>query len=407
MTFEDNYSHHSKKYIFSNNEFLSKQREDIYNKLVLKKFDKKNNESLKNITFSDLSVFDYYYEPVKEKPSTILTKNKYYEINIVNGVCKNYEDDSIEIRNITGLDFKEFTKLNTLSYEDIVIDFNKIFLNSGIFFNIKANAKLRIQINHKTDQNYTIFQNNIFNFQKNSEVKLFDEFYFSQNTINNINYNIQVHEDSVIQHNIFQNFSSSNKLYFTTTTACEKKSSFIQNSYNFAKGFVRNFHYAKLNGEFSKADLKGCFFIQNKNICSNKTYVSHNAENCESNQTYKGILNNEAKANYYSNTYVSKNAQKTEGYQLSKGILLSNNCSFFSKPELRIFADDVKCSHGSTIGPVDKSALYYLRSRGINKKQAMKMIISSFIEEELINIDNDIAEKINNNLKDYLKNLNE
>ena len=90
---------------------------------------------------------------------------------------------------------------------------------------------------------------------------------------------------------------------------------------------------------------------------------------------------------------------------MSKGILLTDNCSFFSKPELRIFADDVKCSHGSTIGPVDESALYYLRSRGINKNQAMKMIISSFIEEDLQKLDNNISERISINLSEYLKSL--
>ena len=147
------------------------------------------------------------------------------------------------------------------------------------------------------------------------------------------------------------------------------------------------------------------FFLKDKNICSNKTHVIHNAVNCESNQIYKGILNNDAKANYFSNTFVSDNAQKTEGYQLSKGILLTDNCSFFSKPELRIFADDVKCSHGSTIGPVDESALYYLRSRGINKNEAMKMIISSFIEEDLQNLNKKIVERINLNLSDYLTSL--
>ena len=120
---------------------------------------------------------------------------------------------------------------------------------------------------------------------------------------------------------------------------------------------------------------------------------------------YKGILNDYSKASYYSNTFVSDNAQKTEGYQLSKGILLTDNCSFFSKPELRIFADDVKCSHGSTIGPVDESALYYLRSRGISKNEAMKMIISSFIEEDLKNLEKDVAKLTINNLSNYLNAL--
>ena len=405
MTFEDNFNYHSKEYIFSNDDFLSNERQNIFKKIKLKKFDNKNNESLKNISFSDLSLFDYYYNFTHEVPKVILLDKYNYKINIVNGVCKNYEDDNIEIRNITNLDSTKFVYQNDKNLDDLVIDFNKIFLNSGIFINVKNNTKLQLSLEHTTHENFTIFQNNFFSFQENCEVELHDDFNLSNNTINNINYNIHADKRSIVQHNIFQNFSNSNKLYFTTNTVCEKNSSFNQNTYNFADGFVRNFHHAELNGEFSKASLRGCFFLKDKNICSNKTHVIHNAENCESNQTYKGILNDYAKANYFSNTFVSENAQKTEGYQLSKGILLTDNCSFFSKPELRIFADDVKCSHGSTIGPVDESALYYLRSRGISKNEAMKMIISSFIEEDLQNLDKGIAKIISNNLSDYLKSL--
>ena len=113
------------------------------------------------------------------------------------------------------------------------------------------------------------------------------------------------------------------------------------------------------------------------------------AENCKSNQVYKGILNDRSKATYFSNTHVDQVAQKTEGYQLSKGILLSDNASYFSKPELKIYADDVKCSHGSTIGPIDENAIFYLRSRGMSKIAAIKILISSFINEELSSIDNE------------------
>jgi len=405
MTFEDNFNYHSQKYIFSNDEFLSNERVKIFNKIKLKDFDKKNNESLKNISFSDLSLFDYHYNFSNENSKVLLIDKNIYKINIVNGLCKNYEDYNIEIRNITNLDSKKFAVENYNNFDDIIIDFNKIFLNSGIIINVKKNTKIKLILEHGTYENYTIFQNNFFTFQKNCEVEIMDDFNLSNNTINNIKYNIQADQGSVVKHNIFQNFSNSNQLYLTSNTVCEKNSSFIQNTYNFAEGFVRNFHHAKLNGEFSRASLKGCFFIKDKNVCSNKTHIIHNAENCESNQCYKGILNNYAKSNYYSNTFVSENAQKTEAYQLSKGILLTDNCSFFSKPELRIFADDVKCSHGSTIGPVNESALYYLRSRGINKKEAMKMIISSYIEEDLQKLDSNIAERISIYLSDYLNTL--
>ena len=405
MAFKENFNEHSKQYIFSNNEFLLNERKKTFDKIYSNNFNKRNNESLKNLSLSDLNAFNYYFQPSKEKPKVMLLEKNFYQINIINGECNNYEDDNIEIRNVIIDDFEKNRHNNYNDLNDIVIDFNKIFLNSGIFVKVKSGYKIKINLVHKTYKNYTIFQHNFFNFQKNCEAIIEENFNFTENTTNNIQYNIEIEEGAKIKHNIFQNFSNSNKLFLTSNTTCEKDSSFIQNSFNFADGFVRNFHQAKLNGEFSKAILKGCFFLKDKNACSNKTFVTHNAENCESDQTYKGVLNNNSKANYFSNTFVSKNAQKTEGFQLSKGILLTDNCSFFSKPELRIFADDVKCSHGSTIGPVDESALYYLRSRGINKNEAMKMIISSFIKDDLQNLSETNIDKVNKSLLNYLMNI--
>ncbi len=402
MTLRENYENHSKKYIFSDNKLLLTERKKKFNKIFSNEYDKRTNESLKNISLSDLNSFNYYFQPSQEKPTINLLNKNFYEVKIINGKCSNYEDENIEIRNVISEDFKKNTDSYPQHFNDIILDFNAIFLNSGIFVKVKSDSKINIKLVHRTLKNYTIFQHNFFDFQNNCEVIIDDNFHLTENTINNIQYNIKIDECSNIKHNIFQNFLSSNKLYLTTNTSCEKKSNFIQNSFNFADGFVRNFHYANLNGEFSKAVLNGCFFLRDKNICSNKTFISHNAESCESEQTYKGILNNSSKANYYSNTFVSQNAQKTEGYQLSKGILLTDDCNYFSKPELRIFADDVKCSHGSTIGPVDESALYYLRSRGINKKEAMKMIVSSFIEDNLQNLSDANVDKINKNLSNYL-----
>ena len=405
MTFEDNFKHHTNEYIFSNNEFLVKQRKSFFDKIQSNKFDRKNNESLKNLNISDLSKFNYHYHPFKEEPEVSLIKKDSYKIKIVNGKCKNFEDDNIEIKNICSSDFQIFNNQKNKNLTDPVLGLNTIFLNTGIFFNIKKNTNLKLYLFHNTHDDFTVFQNSFFNYDDNCEVIIEDEFNFSNNTINNINYNIHINEKSKVEHNIFQKFSISNKLYLSSNTVCQKESSFVQNTYNFAEGFVRNFHFATLEGEFSKASLKGCFFLKDKNICSNKTNITHNAENCESTQIYKGILNDFSKANYFSNTFVSKNAQKTEGYQLSKGVLLTDNCSFFSKPELRIYADDVKCSHGSTIGPVDESALYYLRSRGINKNQAMKMIIASFIEEDLKYLDMKNTSKILESLSKYLENF--
>tara|TARA_Y100001970_G_scaffold293031_1_gene437307 strand:- start:3524 stop:4738 length:1215 start_codon:yes stop_codon:yes gene_type:complete len=404
MTLEENFKLNTREYIFYNDKILLDERNKIYKKIQLKNYDPKNNESLKNIKFSDLNKFDYFYKTSKIKPiSRVLEKNSYH-LTFINGKCEDFEDKNIEIRNLLKDDLNIFNSKHNIE-DDIVLDFNKLFLNSGIFVNIKENANINLHITNHLDKNFTVFQNNLFNFQKNSQVNFHEEFKLEDNSIYNIKNNIKINQKSEIKHNVFQSFSNKSKLYLTSNTIIEEHSAYTQNIFNFADGFVRNYHYLELNGENASATLKGCFFLKDQNICSNKTYISHNAENCQSNQTFKGILNDESKANYYSNTIVSSNAQKTEGYQLSKGILLTDNCSFFSKPELRIYTDDVKCSHGSTIGPVDESALYYLRSRGINKNQAMKMIISSFIKDDLNDLDEKNYNEISKKISKYLKKI--
>ena len=164
---------------------------------------------------------------------------------------------------------------------------------------------------------------------------------------------------------------------------------------------TRNHTYANLLAPNSRADLQGIFFGNGEQVIDNKTVINHNSPSCHSNQTYKGILSKNSRASYLSKTFVNKNAQKTEGYQLSKGILLSDNSFFHSKPELKIYADDVKCSHGSTIGSFDTDQIFYLRSRGLNEQQAKSFLIKSFYKDllDFINHKNFLIEieKITNN----------
>ena len=149
---------------------------------------------------------------------------------------------------------------------------------------------------------------------------------------------------------------------------------------------LRNHHYANLIGEHSEVNLKGIFFAGKKQIIDNKTNINHLNHSCSSNQIYKGIITDNAKASYLSKTFVDKKAQKTDGYQLSKVILLSDNAYFHSKPELKIFADDVKCSHGSTIGPFNNEEIFYLRTRGVNQKDAKSLLVKAFCQDLLSNI---------------------
>ena len=131
-----------------------------------------------------------------------------------------------------------------------------------------------------------------------------------------------------------------------------------------------------------------------------RSNINHLAENTKSYQLIKSVLNNNSKGIYQGKIFVNPKAQKTDGYQLSKALLLNENTEFDAKPELEIYADDVKCSHGSTSGNLDEEAIFYLMSRGLNYQQSRKLLINGFLL--------DVVEKITDlEIKDLIKNIME
>ena len=143
--------------------------------------------------------------------------------------------------------------------------------------------------------------------------------------------------------------------------------------------FVKNEINCNLNDEYSSAFINGVINLKDKQHHEIKTNVNHLAENTKSYQLIKSVLNDNSKGIYQGKIFVDPQAQKTDGYQLSKAILLNENSEFNAKPELEIYADDVKCSHGSTSGSLDDDAIFYLMSRGIAKKSAYKLLINGFL----------------------------
>jgi Fe-S cluster assembly protein SufD len=137
-----------------------------------------------------------------------------------------------------------------------------------------------------------------------------------------------------------------------------------------------------------------------------KTRINHNAPNCQSYQKIKNVLNDQSKGIYQGKIFVKSIAQKTDAYQLSKALILNDKSEFDAKPELEIYADDVKCSHGSTSGSVDFDSIHYLKSRGIPEKEALKMLINGFLSEVLeklkdVKLKNFLLEKLERQINGY------
>ena len=160
----------------------------------------------------------------------------------------------------------------------------------------------------------------------------------------------------------------------------------------------KNEIHCNLKGEYSSAFVNGIFSLKNNRHHEIRTIINHLTENTKSYQLIKSVLEQSSKAVYQGKILVSSDAQKTDGYQLSKAILLNKESEFNAKPELEIYADDVKCSHGSASGSLNDDSIFYLMSRGLSYQQSRELLINGFLL--------DVVEKITDSeIKNLIKNM--
>jgi len=168
---------------------------------------------------------------------------------------------------------------------------------------------------------------------------------------------------------------------FTEEIAQEKDSRFAIRTFIHTADWVRNNLNIQLNGINAETSLSGAYILEGKQHVDNHTVVDHKVPHCVSRELYKGLIDDNSTAVFNGKVFVREDAQKTEAYQSNANILLSDDATINSKPELEIYADDVKCSHGSTTGQFDGDAVFYLKSRGLDTRSAYKLLTTAFIGE--------------------------
>ena len=152
---------------------------------------------------------------------------------------------------------------------------------------------------------------------------------------------------------------------------------------------TRNEHVVEFTGDDAIAHLAGACVGDNDFVHDDTIFVTHDAVGCESRQVFKKVLRGGAVGVFQGKILVKPGAQKTDGYQLSQGLLLDETCQLLAKPELEIYADDVKCSHGSTAGAVDETARFYLTSRGIPRREAEELLVLAFLDEAIAEVEDE------------------
>ncbi len=197
------------------------------------------------------------------------------------------------------------------------------------------------------------------------------------------NINTEVHLDENGIFDLYKIQNESNTAYHIEHLEAyqEKQSVFSHHNFSFGGGLVRNDINAAMNDEFIETNYFGLYLGNEKQHIDNHTFMDHAKPNCESNELYKGILDDNSRGVFNGRILVRKDAQKTNAYQSNKAVLLTKTAKIDTKPELEIYADDVKCSHGATVGRLDDTAYFYIRSRGVPADLAKSMLIRAFADD--------------------------
>lgn len=397
-------------------EYKSYFDKNISKHLLLNAIKKVGQEKYEKLSFPDRYTEEWKYTNVKPilndsfKPNfakfekeklnfSNFLENEKIVLTFVDGnfVSKNSKVDSIHNDKIIIGNLADIIDLHpdlVLSYindyskiDNIFNALNTSLINDGAFIYIPDNIVLDepILINYISGHTSgsLVLPRNLFVIGKNSQVKIITR-YFSQT-------NNQYFVNSITEINLGENSKlelykiteeNNNSFHIDKVQAVQSKySNFNSYNMNLTGAIIRNDINVNLKEENAEANLMGFSFQNESQHFDNHTLIEHSVPNCLSNEIYKAILKDNSSAVFNGKIIVKEDAQKTLAYQSSKTILLSDKARMDAKPQLEIFADDVKCSHGATIGKLDDISMFYLRSRGIPEKVAEKMLLIAFLED--------------------------
>ena len=340
-------------------------------------FSKKDNQSSIDVDFinefehnkiifvnGNISKIDFSYENEdKISLEQDLELDKELNANVLLNLNTAFLSSCIKITVNKGYQFQK----PLILYNYLTSDLESHGLNMRLDINLEDDSSIDvINISNKNAKNNFLNFRQKINIGKNSVLKNYS---LDINPTSNIKYSfkdINLNKNSHLEYFVFS-----------------KGSKFAKHDIN-----------CSLNNNYGSVTLNGIIDLDNKKHHEIKTVINHNEENCKSYQLIKSVLNENSKGVYQGKIYVNSKAQKTDGYQLSRALLLNENVEFNAKPELEIYADDVKCSHGSTSGNIDENSIFYLMSRGLSHAQSKKLLTNGFLNEAVEKITNESVKSL-------------
>lgn len=270
---------------------------------------------------------------------------------------------------------------------DGLVAMNTAFAQDGVFVYVPKNVVVDkpIQIINllMSDENQLVQYRNLIVLEENSEANILvcDHTLSANRFISNVVTEIVLDSNARLEYVKMQNEHNESAQLTHTFINQASNSSLKTNTLSLHGGFIRNGLHITLAGSDASTEAYGLFLADRQQHIDNATFIDHAVPNCSSKELYKGILDEKATGAFNGKILVRPNAQKTEAYQSNNNLLLTNEAKMNTKPQLEIYADDVKCSHGATIGQLDNDALFYMRSRGIDPKQAKLLLMFGFAHE--------------------------
>ena len=359
------------------------------------------NQIIKN-NIGELSFYNDQTSTNKVDTSVFVDGLEHNKIVFINGRIEKIDFDYEKKDQIEIIDQSE--TINKFDNDNSLSDLNNDFTNKSFKIVIKNSYKLSkpLIIYHTT--NSKIWSKNInlkldFELNKDSSLRVIDLFNdTSEKNFLNIFYNFDLKENAVLKNYKVDKFKNKNIKYSFNNIEQDKNS--ISETFILSSGsnFFKNEINCNLKGEYSSAFVNGICSLNNDKHHEIRTIINHLTKNTKSYQLIKSVLEDSSKAVYQGKIFVNSKAQKTDGYQLSKAILLNKESEFNAKPELEIYADDVKCSHGSASGSLNDDSIFYLMSRGLSYHQSRELLINGFLL--------DVVEKITDpEIKNLIKNM--
>ena len=314
-----------------------------------------------------------------------------YDVVLVNGkIVKKFDDCQMG-------DISEGLRSGNLDEELLkkkgkpFLNLNNAFAINGCYLILESVSKQTIRIlNLITNEgkNQAVHPRCIILAKRNSDSSIFEEFKIMGNGTSFINSvtDVIVEDGANLEHIIIDDFA---KNTYHVANVCVKQckdSNFVSHNFSMGKKFARRDFNVELNQSGANCNLFGLYFVDKENHIDHHTTIEHKEANCNSNEHYKGILSGKSTGVFNGRIHVHQDAQKTDAIQNNQNLLLSDDAIIHTKPGLEIYADDVKCTHGATVGQLDEKGLFYLRARGLNRKEAQQILMRAYVNEIVENI---------------------